>query len=261
MIKWTLLITLIASSAKVFAADNYYYPQPEESKGVHWYNDPIKIEEQTQNPPRVNKNYNSLTQQNAEQKLSELQKELNQLKALAVLKPTIDNVTRYKKAQDNIMELASVFSMQWKKALLINPELDYGLRYSHYNGMAGTISKQDAQTRLQAIQQLTQKYGVFFFYRGNNEIDKQFAAVVKKFSLTHNVPIVALSIDKEISPYFPLTQKDNGIVQRLNIHYFPALLLVEPKRGVVKPVSYGFLPLLDLERRFLNVATDFTPNF
>ncbi|EMR0590430.1 conjugal transfer protein TraF, partial [Citrobacter freundii] len=43
--------------------------------------------------------------------------------------------------------------------------------------------------------------------------------------------------------------------------YFPALMLADPKSGAVKPVSYGFISQDDLAKQFLNVSTDFAPNF
>jgi len=45
------------------------------------------------------------------------------------------------------------------------------------------------------------------------------------------------------------------------IRYFPALMLADPKSGAVKPVSYGFISQDDLAKQFLNVSTDFAPNF
>jgi len=260
MIKWTVMLTLFLVN-NALSANEYYYPEPDKSKGFHWYNDPIKIQQNKKLQLHDQSNFSQLTKDNAERELIKLQKELNQFKALAVLNPTTRNIANYKKLQDQMTDRATIFAMQWKKTLLMHPDLDYSLRYSHYNGMAGTVYQQDKQARLLAIHQLTKQYGLFFFYRGSHEMDKQFASVVKTFSLTHNVPIVALSVDKEMSPYFPLTKKDNGIVKRLNIRHFPALMLVDPKQGLVKPFSYGFLPLTDLEKQFLDIATNFKPNF
>ncbi|HBY5507215.1 TPA: type-F conjugative transfer system pilin assembly protein TraF, partial [Klebsiella pneumoniae] len=54
---------------------------------------------------------------------------------------------------------------------------------------------------------------------------------------------------------------DGGQASRLGIRYFPALMLADPKSGAVKPVSYGFISQDDLAKQFLNVSTDFAPNF
>lgn len=232
------------------------YPYPDESKGFHWYNDPMEIEENKKNT----NNPITITKENAEKVIEKLNKELNKSKALAILVPTTKNIAEYRKYQDLMTELSSKFASQWKKTLLEYPELDYNLRYSHYNNVASITSKQDQKYRFSAISNLTQKYGLFFFYRGENELDQHFAGVVSQFSITYQIPIVAISIDKKISPYFPLTRSNKGIVEKLNIKYFPTILLVDPKNKQIKPLSYGFMSLTDLEKRFLDVATNFKPN-
>ncbi len=49
--------------------------------------------------------------------------------------------------------------------------------------------------------------------------------------------------------------------QRLDVKYFPAMMLVDPKQGSVRPLSYGFISQDDLAKQFLNVSEDFKPNF
>lgn len=233
------------------------YPYPDESKGFHWYNDPIEIEEDKKEVSKPT----TITKENAEKIIKKLNADLNKAKALAILIPTTKNIAEYRKYQDLMTELSSNFASQWKRTLLEYPELDYNLRYSHYNNVASVTSKQDQKNRFLAISDLTKKYGLFFFYRGENELDQLFASVVSQFSTTHHIPIVAISIDKKISPYFPLTKSNKGIVEKFNIKHFPTILLVDPKNKQVKPLSYGFMSLTDLEKRFLDVATNFKPNY
>ncbi|EFS8283617.1 conjugal transfer protein TraF [Salmonella enterica subsp. enterica serovar Typhimurium] len=54
---------------------------------------------------------------------------------------------------------------------------------------------------------------------------------------------------------------DQGQAQRLGVKYFPAMMLVDPKQGSVRPLSYGFITQDDLAKQFLNVSEDFKPNF
>jgi conjugal transfer pilus assembly protein TraF len=39
------------------------------------------------------------------------------------------------------------------------------------------------------------------------------------------------------------------------------LLLVNPKTNSIKPLAYGFISQEELLGRFLNVATDYAPDF
>ncbi|WP_410401192.1 conjugal transfer protein TraF [Escherichia coli] len=52
-----------------------------------------------------------------------------------------------------------------------------------------------------------------------------------------------------------------GQAQRLGVKYFPAMMLVDPKQGSVRPLSYGFISQDYLAKQFLNVSEDFKPNF
>ena len=236
------------------------YPFPDEPKGFHWYNDPITIDEKEE-PKQTTLSSQNITKKNAKKIIEAIREDMDKAKALAILYPTTKNIANYRKYQDLITELSTNFASQWKRTLLEYPEFDYNLRYSHYNNVASVTAKQDKQKRFKAISDLTSKYGLFFFYRGENDLDKQFSGVVRQFSITYNIPIVAVSVDKEISPYFPLTKTDRGIVEKLNVKNFPAIFLVEPREKEVKPLSYGFMSLVDLEKRFLDVSTNFKADF
>ncbi|MCD9515582.1 hypothetical protein GLP23_11880 [Photobacterium carnosum] len=48
---------------------------------------------------------------------------------------------------------------------------------------------------------------------------------------------------------------------KLNIQTSPALLQINPKTNSIKPLAYGFISQEELLSRFLNVATDYAPDF
>ncbi|WP_407250732.1 conjugal transfer protein TraF [Klebsiella pneumoniae] len=62
--------------------------------------------------------------------------------------------------------------MSAKKAMLENPELDYNLQYSHYNGTVKPARCRLCRTAT-GHSTLAQHYGVMFFYRGRKPIDGQ----------------------------------------------------------------------------------------
>lgn len=68
-------------------------------------------------------------------------------------------------------------------------------------------------------------------------------------------------MDGVINPLLPDSRTDQGQAQRLSVKYFPAMMLVDPKQGSVRPLSYGFISQDDLAKQFLNVSEDFKPNF
>ncbi|HFX4702841.1 conjugal transfer protein TraF [Escherichia coli] len=72
---------------------------------------------------------------------------------------------------------------------------------------------------------------------------------------------VVVSVDGVINPLLPDSRTDQGQAQRLGVKYFPAMMLVDPKQGSIRPLSYGFISQDDLAKQFLNVSEDFKPNF
>nr|WP_309787997.1 conjugal transfer protein TraF [Klebsiella variicola] len=63
------------------------------------------------------------------------------------------------------------------------------------------------------------------------------------------------------SATLPQTRADSGQARRLGVSYLPAVLLVDPKKGRIQPLVYGFMTQDDLARRFLDVATDFKAQY
>ncbi|MCQ6628929.1 conjugal transfer protein TraF [Escherichia coli] len=100
-----------------------------------------------------------------------------------------------------------------------------------------------------------------FFTGGQDPIDGQLAQVINGFRDTYGLSVIPVSVDGVINPLLPDSRTDQGQAQRLGVKYFPAMMLVDPKQGSVRPLSYGFISQDDLAKQFLNVSEDFKPNF
>jgi conjugal transfer pilus assembly protein TraF len=175
--------------------------------------------------------------------------------------PSSDNFVKYFRLQNYWTQQAGLFSMSAKKAMLENPELDYNLQYSHYNGTVKNQLAADYAEQRKAISGLAQHYGVMFFYRGREAIDGQLVQVIKNFRETYGLSVIPVSVDGVINPMLPDSRTDQGQAQQLGVKFFPAMMLVNPKSGQVKTLSYGFISQDDLAKQFLYVSSDFKPNF
>ncbi len=82
-----------------------------------------------------------------------------------------------------------------------------------------------------------------------------------RFRDTYGLSVIPVSVDGVINPLLPDSRTDQGQAQRLGVKYFPAMMLVDPKQGSIRPLSYGFISQDDLAKQFLNVSEDFKPNF
>src|SRR3546814_17419766 len=64
----------------------------------------------------------------ASERLAAISKQLDELKARAILEPSEQNVTAYIRFQREQLDRASTFSDVWHRTMWQNPELDYTLQ-------------------------------------------------------------------------------------------------------------------------------------
>lgn len=223
--------------------------------GWHWYNEPQPDEDKPDDdtvplsalPPTV--------QMTLLKKLT--QDRLNR----AILSPTAQHAADYLRMQSYLVNLSGQFTQSAKKALLLYPDLDYNLEHSRYNSTASLQQASARQAQTAAIHALGQRYGLFLFYRGNNPVDSQMAASVGQFSQQYGLSLIPVSMDGARSEALPQTRQDSGQASHMGVSQFPALMLVEPGSEHYQPLAYGFMTQDDLARRFLDVATDFKPQY
>ncbi len=225
--------------------------------GWQWYNEKIKPPETENNPVAAA----SRQAPDIMQKLSALQMATKRALYEAILYPGVENFVKYFRLQNYWTQQAGLFSMSASKAMLAHPELDYNLQYSHYNGTVRDQLTADRAAQSRAISRLAERYGIMFFYRGQDPVDGRLAQVINGFRTTYGLSVIPVSVDGVINPALPDTRPDRGQATRLGVKYFPAMMLVDPKQGSVRPLSYGFITQDDLAKQFLNVSEDFKPNF
>lgn len=225
--------------------------------GWQWYNEKRNVAEQEKKPEPAP----PPAPMDIMDKLSALQNATKRSMYEAILYPSSDNFVKYFRLQNYWTQQAGLFSMSAKRAMLENPELDYNLQYSHYNGTVKNQLAADYAEQRQAISTLAQHYGVMFFYRGSDAIDGQLVQVIKNFRETYGLSVIPVSVDGVINPLLPDSRTDQGQAAELGVKFFPAMMLVNPKSGQVKPLGYGFISQDDLAKQFLYVSSDFKPNF
>jgi len=224
--------------------------------GWHWYNEPQPDEDAPEQDDAVP--LSALPPSTQMALLHGLTKErLNR----AILDPSAEHAAEYLRLQSYLMNLSGQFTQSAKKALLQYPDLDYNLEHSHYNGTAPLqlAALRDEQTN--AVKTLGQKYGLFLFYRGNDAVDNQMAETVSQFAQQYGLSLIPVSMDGSRNAALPQTRPDSGQAAHLGISHYPALYLVEPGTEDARPLAYGFMTQDDLARRFLDVATDFKPQY
>jgi conjugal transfer pilus assembly protein TraF len=87
-------------------------------RGWHWYE---------RNDQPANKKESSLSKSSPLERLKEYQRQLETVRAEAVLNPTFENVRNYQKLQYEMLEKSHKFANVWMQNVYKNPEINYSL--------------------------------------------------------------------------------------------------------------------------------------
>lgn len=158
-----------------------------------------------------------------------------------------------------ISEQSSLYGMTFKKVLLDNPSLSYTKDHPTEQASRSTYLSLTRQKKVRAVRELAEQgWGMFFVYKGDEPIDKKLAPSIQAFAEQHGIEVLGVSLDGKVLPAIANNQVNQG---NINVPFSPAIVLVNPTSGEMKPLAYGFIAQEDLLGRFLNVATDFAPDF
>ncbi|MDX7664725.1 type-F conjugative transfer system pilin assembly protein TraF [Enterobacter asburiae] len=179
----------------------------------------------------------------------------------AILYPSAENFRRFMTLQNFWTDRATDFTQTAKLARLKYPELDYNVKRSHYNGTVEARLTEEKKVQSAVISQVAQRYGLFFFYRGNNAVDNLMAGVVRTFCEDRGISLMAVSVDGKISDQLPQSRPDSGQAEQMRVTHFPATFLVDPKTHQWQPLAWGFMSHDDLDHQMVSVLTHFAPSY
>ncbi|EKM5066977.1 type-F conjugative transfer system pilin assembly protein TraF [Cronobacter turicensis] len=254
-----LCLLLVMSGTALGEEEIVLNPTP--FTGWHWYNEPVKkYPPKPEEAPPSTKQVPDLSKMSAVEQAKVLRGYTLEALNRAILYPTRENTATFLRWQKFWTDRGSMFSQSFAAAQLAHPDLDYNLEYPHYNSMAPFVQTRDQQAQQNAVAQLSQQYGLFYFYRGGDPVDVQMAGVVADFAKNNSISLIPVSVDGQVAASVPQSRPDSGQAQAMDITHFPALFLVDPKSKGFRALSYGFMTQDDLSKRFLNVANGFKPN-
>ena len=255
-LKWILALCFFSAQVMAESASPF--------TGWHWYNEPIEQEKKKAKKaePAASSgqpDYNSMS-------ASELVKVLHDytMESLhqAQLNPSNSEAVRnFLQWQDFWTNRASLFSESVVVEQLKDPSLDYNTKVSNFNASVPYRKTQERKQQEAAIQKLSQKYALFYFYRGNEALDVAMGNTVKSFSISHNVAVMFISVDGNIPQGLLGSKVDNGQANNMGVKAYPALFLVSPKEKQYYPLAYGFMSQDDIGKRYVSLSTGFKPMY
>lgn len=183
------------------------------------------------------------SQASAAERVAAITKQLDELKARAILEPTEANVIAYVRFQREQLDRASTFSDTWQRALWQNPDLDYTLQRP-----VSTVGKRlwldnRKADRDAVLTNLGQRYGLFYFYSQSCGACEVFAPILRSVTDSHRMSVMAVSMDGGPSKDFPNYVVDSGQRSRMGVpgNETPALVLFDTQTRRTIPVGYGVL--------------------
>lgn len=126
-----------------------------------------------------------------------------------------------------------------QKALIAYPEYDYSV--THPTSNIGIKIQEHAlhERQTKALAQMAKNLGFVFYYRGRSPLDIRQIPILQAFCKEHGFQMIGVSVDGVVADTLPESRIDKGEAEAMNVHYFPAILLVDPKTKYVTPVAYG----------------------
>jgi conjugal transfer pilus assembly protein TraF len=224
-----MLLLLINSVSSSYAEENLCHKQ---NLGWHFYCDPRK-EAASDNQQA----YNPI------EELESIQKELEYKKALAVLKPTEENIASYKEFQSVQVDKASYFADQYERVNWKRPDLDYTLkRPINTIGKRTWMDERNKEIK-QTVENINQRYGIFFFFRSDCPYCHKYSPIIKNFAIKNNINVMAISMDGGVLEDWPDALIDNGQSVKLDLadKPVPATIMFDKETNTVIPLGYGLM--------------------
>jgi conjugal transfer pilus assembly protein TraF len=186
----------------------------------------------------------------------DLQKRVEDLRNIAIIRPTERNIRNYLAIQAQVIDKASLFADVAQRVIWANPEFDYAVTGRPINAKALEVFDREALNAREATAlALARDHAMFFFFRSDCPYCHQFGPYLKAFETKFGLTVVPISVDGgPLLPAFPNPKIDNGIARTLDVREVPALFLVEPGSGKIVPIGYGVLSESELLERLQVVS-------
>lgn len=192
----------------------------------------------------------------------QLQKDLEDLRAIAIINPTDANVLRYMELEAKVLKGASNFADVAQRIAWRTPGLDPTAEGRPVNSSAIDVYDQlQAKQRDATLARLSKDHVLMFFFRSDCPYCHAFAPVLKKIEAVYGLQVHAVSLDGGPIPGFAAYRRDNGIARTLNVTQVPAVFLAQPFTGDITLLGLGVLSESQLAERIIATAqpNDVTP--
>ena len=262
----TVLLLALFADVAVAQAPGQAAPRDEPSRpywsdrwrGWHFYEDPLPDEAEPAPRPAPPTPLRPAAPQRPPElvEFERLQKTLEDLRNIAIMRPSESNVRRYMELEMQVVNRASYFADVAQRVAWATPALDPTLQGRPVNAQALEVFERQQRTdRSASVAALGRDHVLFFFYRSDCPYCHAFAPTLQSFEARHGIQVVAVSVDGGPLPGFPRARPDNGIATALQVTQVPAVFLAQPSSGKITPIGSGVLSESQLLERISIVSS------
>lgn len=190
-------------------------------------------------------------------KLGMITKQLDELRAKAILEPTTQNVAAYIRYQREQLDRASTFADTWQRTLWQDPSLDYTLQRPVNNLGKDAWLDQRKNDQHNTMAALSQRYGIFFFYSSQCGACEAFSPVMKQIADQYNLSVLPVSMDGGPNPYFKHFVVNQGQYEKMGLTggMVPALVLFDTVLKKPIPIGYGAMAADEVMDRIFRLTS------
>lgn len=230
----------------------------ENDSKFYWYCEkPAEIDDENESQSKPKKPKATKTQEEmAQEELEAFKKELEGKRALAVMRPTPENVKQYIEAQERLGERASLVSDVWRRVVWQNPEINYQLKRPVTTAGLETYKSQRTGVEKKTIESIRKDWGIFFFFKSDCPYCHKMGPIIKFISEEYGITVFPISVDGQGIPDYPKPAPDNGMTAKLKIRQVPTLVLGNIKDKRLVMLGSGVVSGQDLiERIYILTST------
>ena len=229
-------------------------------RGWHFYEDPTpepprSVPTKPAGPPAAASDSRRAPRPPELVELERLRQRVEDLRGIAVMRPTEANVRRYMELESKVVAQASTFADVAQRVAWTTPELDPSLQGRPVNAKALEVFEaQQLGERSRSIAELGRDHVLLFFFRGDCPYCHAFAPTLEAFQGRHGIRVEAVSLDGGALPGFASARRDNGAATALRVTQVPAVYLAQPFTGRIVPIGFGVMSEAQLLERISAAA-------
>jgi conjugal transfer pilus assembly protein TraF len=187
--------------------------------------------------------------------LEQLRQRVEDLRGIAVMRPTEENVRRYMVLEAQVVAQASAFAEVAQRLAWTTPELDPTLQGRPVNARALEVfDVQQLGDRSRTVADLGRDHVLLFFFRSDCPFCHAIAPMLEAFQARHGIRVEAVSVDGGPIPGFTNPRRDNGVAGALRVAQVPAIYLAQPFTGRIVTLGFGVLSEAQLLERIAAAA-------